>query len=278
MVTLDALLDHGHDVALVVTGPDRRRGRGGKTSPSAVKRRATQRAVPVAHDVAAVREVDVERAVVVAFGALIPASLLATTPMLNVHFSLLPRWRGAAPVHHAVLAGDSVTGVSIMTLEPTLDTGPIHLVRTVEVGEKTVDDLTRELGVVGASALLEVLDTPTLLGNSTPQVGPVTYASKITSLDRRLSPRLDVTTFVRTVRLGGAHLFAGPTRLIVHRACPSDAPVPEGRFHLIGHDLVVGLRDGSVVLLEVQPGGSTVVSGRQWWFTGRASKEETTWS
>ncbi len=91
--------------------------------------------------------------------------------MLNVHFSLLPRWRGAAPVERAILAGDAETGVSVMTLEVELDTGPVHAERRVAIDEKTLTELLYELSIVGAEALVEVVGSPSLLANATPQSG-----------------------------------------------------------------------------------------------------------
>ena len=124
--SLEALVYAGHEVALVVTRPDRKRGRGSELSPSPVKQAALGLGLPVSHSLKDLEGLGVERGIVVAYGALIPAAVLAVTPMLNVHFSLLPRWRGAAPVQRAILAGDEQTGVCVMTLEEALDTGPVR--------------------------------------------------------------------------------------------------------------------------------------------------------
>ncbi|MDE3064659.1 MAG: methionyl-tRNA formyltransferase, partial [Acidobacteriota bacterium] len=112
--TLRALVEAGHDVEVVVTRPDRRRGRGGEVSHSPVQLAAEELGLRVAHSLDGLDALEVERGVVVAYGSLIPAEVLARVPMLNVHFSLLPRWRGAAPVARAILAGDDETGVSVM--------------------------------------------------------------------------------------------------------------------------------------------------------------------
>jgi methionyl-tRNA formyltransferase len=109
--TLRALVDADHDVAIVITRPDRRRGRGKELSPSPVKAAAQELGLRVGHQLSELEGLSVERGVVVAYGALIPSSVLDVVPMLNVHFSLLPRWRGAAPVERAILAGDESTGV-----------------------------------------------------------------------------------------------------------------------------------------------------------------------
>ncbi len=130
-----ALVDAGHDVVLCVTRPDRRRGRGGITTPSPVKAAALDLDVPVSHELLDVATAEVELAVVVAYGRIIPSALLAQVPMLNVHFSLLPRWRGAAPVERAILAGDAGTGVCLMKIEEGLDTGPVYARRAVPIRE-----------------------------------------------------------------------------------------------------------------------------------------------
>ena len=121
--SLTALVAAGHEVAIVVTRVDKRRGRGGELSPSPVKQAALALGLPVSHDVDDVLGKGIELGVVVAFGQLIKPHVLAEVPMVNSHFSLLPRWRGAAPVERAVLAGDAETGVCLMQLEGRVDTG-----------------------------------------------------------------------------------------------------------------------------------------------------------
>src|SRR5660398_59865 len=141
---LRALHGAGHDIALVVTQPDRRRGRGNDTMPSPVKEAAIElgldvltpaRAVEISEVLAAS---DVEVGVVVAFGQLLPQRLLDIPPLgfINVHFSLLPRWRGAAPVERAMLAGDAETGVCVMQVEAGLDTGPVFTRRALAIGRE----------------------------------------------------------------------------------------------------------------------------------------------
>ena len=143
---LRALVEAGHDIALCVTRPDRRRGRGGATTPSPVKAAATELGLAVTHDMDDLTTAGVELAVVVAYGRIIPARLLAQVPMVNLHFSLLPRWRGAAPVERAILAGDRETGVCLMKVEEGLDTGPVYAVRTVPLDDDiTLAALRREL-------------------------------------------------------------------------------------------------------------------------------------
>ncbi|MFM7068969.1 MAG: methionyl-tRNA formyltransferase, partial [Actinomycetes bacterium] len=123
---LDALVAAGHDVELVVSMPDRRRGRGGATSATPVKLAAERLGLRVTDQLEEIARAEVELGVVVAYGRIIPSEMLERTPMVNLHFSLLPRWRGAAPVERAILAGDATTGVCVMAVEPGLDTGGVY--------------------------------------------------------------------------------------------------------------------------------------------------------
>jgi methionyl-tRNA formyltransferase len=262
---LDALLWSGHDVEVVVTRPDRRRGRGGALTLSPVKAAALERGLTVVHRLADLDDFDVDRGIVVAYGAIIPASLLERVPMLNVHFSLLPRWRGAAPVERAILAGDKETGVSIMTFEPTLDTGPVHKERRLEIGEKTAAELRRELSELGASALVEVLGSPGLLAQPSPQVGEATYAEKLTKETFHLEPSMSVELASRTVRLGGAYLFVTGKRITVVAASKGEGSAEPGVLTVDERGVVAGFADGALVLDEVRPEGSSTMDAPSWW-------------
>ena len=134
---LRALVAAGHEIVLAVTRADRRRGRGGTVSPSPVKAAATELGIPVTDDIDDLLAIDAELGVVVAYGRIIKPPILAHLSMVNVHFSLLPRWRGAAPVERALLAGDDVTGVCIMAVEEGLDTGGVYARREVPIGPRT---------------------------------------------------------------------------------------------------------------------------------------------
>jgi methionyl-tRNA formyltransferase len=276
--SLDALIDAGHDVALVVTRPDRRRGRGSELSPSPVKVAATRLGLTVGHRLADIHEIDVERGVVVAYGAMIPELLLDKVPMLNVHFSLLPRWRGAAPVQRAILAGDGETGVSIISLEATLDTGPVHVERRVRVDDKTAHELTSELAHVGASALIEVLASPALLERPHAQVGEVTYAEKITKEMLHVTPNESTEMALRTVRLGGAFFFVGGKRVAVLSARASGDHVPQGLVALREDEVVVGSHQDSWLLEAVRPEGSKTMTAKAWWHGLRVESNEVEWS
>ena len=221
---------------------------------------------------------EVARGVVVAYGAMIPASVLARTPMLNVHFSLLPRWRGAAPVERAILAGDALTGVSIMTLEATLDTGPVHLARRVALRGQTVSELTDELAHVGARALLEVLASPELLASPTAQVGPATYAEKISGEVLHLTPSMPGELLERTVRLERAYFLVDGRRLAVRRAHLVALPdAAASTVVRLGSEIVAVGERAALALDEVRPEGSRSMTGLAWW-AGARWNEAPRWS
>jgi methionyl-tRNA formyltransferase len=263
--TLHALVDAGHDVVLVVTRPDRRRGRGGEVTPSPVKAAAQTLGLRVGHSLADLVDVDVERGVVVAYGAIIPEPLLQRMPMLNVHFSLLPRWRGAAPVQRAILAGDEETGVTIFSLEASLDTGPVHLERRIRMEDQTAQELTSALAELGAVALIEVLASPRLLEHPTAQFGDVTYAEKLTKETLHVTPQMSAPLALRTVRLGGAYLFVGAKRLGVVSASAAHEVLAPGVVDFFEGTVVLGTSEGSITLRDVRPEGSTTMSARAWW-------------
>src|SRR5450755_658326 len=152
---LRALVAAGHDITLCITRPDRRRGRGGTVTPSPVKEAAVSMGIAVSHSIDDVAMSGADLAVVVAYGRIIPEGLLNLVPMVNLHFSLLPRWRGAAPVERAILAGDHETGVDLMALDKTLDTGPVyaHVEVPILPGE-TAAELKERLSVIGADLLV----------------------------------------------------------------------------------------------------------------------------
>ncbi len=267
--SLQALVAAGHEVALVISQPDRRRGRGKEVSASPVKAAALAMGLRVADSLAALDEVDVERAVVVAYGAMIPAPLLESTPMLNVHFSLLPRWRGAAPVERAILAGDVETGVGIISLETTLDTGPLHAERRTEIGEKTASVLTAELAEMGAQLIVEVLASPELLNNPRPQEGESTYAAKLTAETFHLTPALTTDQARRVVALERAFIKVGARRVKVLGATATNLAVAKGLLHRQGAVLALGLDDGALELTWVQPEGSHTMGAVAWWSGAR---------
>ncbi len=200
---LRALVAAGFEVALVVTRGDKRRGRGSQLMPSPVKAAAIEMGVHVAHEVDDVIAAGADLGVVVAFGQLIRPHVLAAVPMVNLHFSLLPRWRGAAPVERALLAGDAETGVCLMQLEEGLDTGPVYRTERVPIGATTTaDDLRTELVEVGTRILIEELRAG--LDVPRPQTGEPTYAAKIRPDELRIDWTRPPADVHRLIRLGGS--------------------------------------------------------------------------
>ena len=265
---LRALVEAGHDIAIVVTRPDRRRGRGAALSPSPVKREAQRLGLPVAYDLDAMLDTGLTLGVVVAYGRIIPADVLERVPMVNVHFSLLPRWRGAAPVERAVLEGDPVTGVSIMAVEQGLDTGPLYAAESLAVGEgESVDELRARLAQAGARLLVDVLGRP--LPDPVPQSGEPTYAAKIHPEELVLRWDRDADQLARVVRLGRAWTTWRGRRLRVlqaraeaddRSAAPGSAPGAPGTLL----DDAVATGRGSLRLLRVQPEGRAPMTAAEW--------------
>jgi methionyl-tRNA formyltransferase len=252
---LQALAAAGFDVALVVTRADKRRGRGAEVSPSPVKAAALELGLTVVHRVDDALEVGADLGVVVAYGALVKPHVLAVLPMVNVHFSLLPRWRGAAPVERAILAGDDETGVAVMQLEEGLDTGPVFACERVaiEPGETAVS-LRARLVVAGTDLLVRTLVDG--LHDPQPQVGEATFAAKLGPADLELDWAAPAVALDRVVRVGDAWTTFRGRRLKVQAARPE--PVRAGSpalapGHLDGER--VGTGEGDLVVITVQPEG-----------------------
>ena len=244
---LRALVAAGFDVALVVTRVDKRRGRGSKLMPSAVKAAALELGLPVSHSVDDALGVGADLGVVVAFGQLIKPHVLEALPMVNLHFSLLPRWRGAAPVERALLAGDRETGVCLMQLEEGVDTGPLYACEVVPIeATTTAADLRRILVEVGTRLLVDELRAG--LGTPQPQVGEPAYAAKLRADELQIDWTKSPTEIDRLVRLGGAWTPLHGRRLRVVGAeliNPAERATNELRGDRVG-----GLR-----LVSVQPEG-----------------------
>lgn len=259
---LQALVADGFDVALVVTGADKRRGRGGDVSPSPVKRAALDLDLTVSHRVEDVLEVGADLGVVVAYGRLIRRPVLERLAMVNIHFSLLPRWRGAAPVERALLAGDTETGTCLMQLEEGLDTGPVFDTVRVPIRPRaTVDELRHELVAAGTEQLLRCLRRG--LTGPTPQLGEPTYASKLGADDFRIDWSRSADEIDRQVRLGGAWTTFRGRRLMIRAATPDDAPVVSGSAGSMT-GLAVRCGQGALRLDVVQPEGKAPMNARSW--------------
>ncbi len=256
---LRAIVAAGHDVRLVVTRVDRRRGRGGALSPSPIKAAALELGLPVSHDVDDVLSARADLGVVVAFGRIIKPHVLAALPMVNVHFSLLPRWRGAAPVERALLAGDEVTGVCVMAVDETVDTGAVYARREVPIrpGE-TAAELRAELVSVGTGLLVSVLSGP--LPEPVPQVGEPTYAAKIDPAELRVDWEQPAEHIDRWVRVGGTWTTFRGKRLKVHAA--EIGPEAGESGVLLDAMGTVGTGAGSLRLVSVQPEGRAPMSWR----------------
>ena len=276
--SLRALVAAGHDVVAVVTRPDKRRGRGSTLSSSPVKEAALALGLEVHHRVGDLDAVEADLGVVVAYGRLIAPDVLVRLPMINVHFSLLPRWRGAAPVERAILAGDAETGVAIMRVDETLDTGEVYGVTTVAIGDQTASALTRDLADKGAALLVEVLARPNPLAEGVAQSGDVTYAEKLSPETFHLQPTMDVAEASRVVRLERAWCLIGEKRLRVHAAEPArGATVVAGTVLSEAGRVGLGVRDGILWLHEVQPEGSRAMAASAWWAGARLTPG-TAWS
>ncbi|WP_421120186.1 methionyl-tRNA formyltransferase [Aquihabitans daechungensis] len=260
---LRALHEAGFDVALVVTGADKRRGRGNATTPSPVKVAAQELGLEVSHDVAAVAAVGADLGVVVAFGQILRRPVLEALPMVNLHFSLLPRWRGAAPVERAILAGDERTGVCVMAVEEGLDTGGVYARAEVAIPRSsTLTDLAGALTETGSRLLVETLQAG--LGPAAPQVGEPTYAHKLGAADRELRWDRTAEELDRVVRVGGAWTTVRGKRVKVLAAEPWTATAAEhfGPGHVDGTRVATGL--GALELVTVQPEGKGAIDAADW--------------
>ena len=206
--SLDALVEAGHEVVAAYCQPPRPAGRGKAERKLAVHERAEQLGIEVRtprtlrdeEEQARFRTLDADIAVVAAYGLILPRPILEAPKggCINVHASLLPRWRGAAPIQRAILAGDEVTGVTIMRMEEGLDTGPMLLKREIEVDHKNAGQVTEELAILGATALIEWLEKPT-----TPEPQPeegITYAKKIDKAEARIDWTARAEQIERQVR------------------------------------------------------------------------------
>lgn len=269
---LVALHDAGFHIALVVTGEDKRRGRRSDPEPTPVKAAALERSIPVTHDLDDVPGIGADLGVVVAFGKILRRPLLEQLPMVNLHFSLLPRWRGAAPVERALLAGDDRTGVCVMAVEEGLDTGAVYATTEIPIGPTdTAADLGRTLTAVGSQLLVDTLRAG--IGEPVPQTGETTYAAKLGPSDRELLWNRSAFDLDRVVRVGGAWTEFRGKRLKVHEATPvptDGPPSAPGRLH---GDLV-SCGDGSLQLITVQPEGKGRVPFADWANGARPEPDE----
>jgi methionyl-tRNA formyltransferase len=263
---LAALAGSPHRPTLVVTRPPRPRGRGRRLAPTAVAEQAGALGLPVlAPDRLGEAEAEIAAAApellcVCAYGALVREPILSSYEILNVHPSLLPRWRGAAPIERAIMAGDDATGVCIMRLVAELDAGPVCERAAIPIGAR--DDygsLASRLAELAARLLLSALDGPRVYVE---QDGPAVYADKLTTEDRLLDPLRSAVELERRVRALHPHIGARtPDGLGVTLARPCAEAVPAGELALRDGRLLFGAREGSLELLRVQPPGGREMDG-----------------
>jgi methionyl-tRNA formyltransferase len=268
---LRRLADSRHRPLLVVTPPDRPQGRGRKSGQPPAAEAAAELGLELlqADDVnqdgalERIRAVDPEAVAVCAFGQIIREPLLSGWPLLNVHPSLLPRWRGAAPIERAIMAGDSRTGVSLMEVTAGLDSGPVALQEEIGIGnEDDFDSLSAKLSTLGGGLLVEALDQQAEGRLTFTEQGDeeATYAEKIESADRRLDPGRPARDLARTVRALTPHIGAylelrGESRLGVRRARAVDVSVKQGELKAEWGALLLGCGRGALRLEVVQPPG-----------------------
>ncbi|WP_420626229.1 methionyl-tRNA formyltransferase [Candidatus Poriferisodalis sp.] len=258
---LGALAEAGFDIPLVVTGALRRRSRRGHDTPSPVAAAAEQRGLSISYDPADLAACDADCAVVVAYGRLLGADVLSQVPMLNLHFSLLPRWRGAAPVERALLAGDEVTGICLMALEETLDTGPVYWRHEVSISSTdTAASLRSRLAHEGAERLVTSLNDG--LGAPETQQGEPTYARMLSPADREIDWSQPATHIDRQIRVGGAWTTLEGQRFIIRAGTPVPGKHDAPPGALAGDAVVAG--HGLVRLSIVQPAGRAATEAQAW--------------
>jgi len=268
---LRRLADSPHRPVLVVTPPDRRQGRGRRVSPPPAAVAADELGLELlqAENVneeralARVRAAGPEAVVVCAFGQLIREPLLSEFPILNVHPSLLPRWRGAAPIERAIMAGDEVTGVCVMQLTAGLDSGPVALCEETPIGpEEDFASLSARLAELGGDLLVRALDLQAegRLEFAEQDEDGVTYAEKIDPAERRLDPGRPAAELAAKVRALTPHVgvyleAADGERLGVRQAREVEAEVPPSTVKVLDDALLLGCGEGALQLEIVQPPG-----------------------
>lgn len=267
---LNALVEAGHEVAAVYSQPPRPAGRGKKDRPSPVQARAAELGLPVRHPVS-LKTADAQSqfaalgadiAVVVAYGLILPQGVLDAPKLgcLNIHASLLPRWRGAAPIHRAVMAGDVQTGVCIMQMDAGLDTGAVLLRREIPIKlHETTGELHDRLSALGAEAIVEALATLDTLTPVAQSEHGVTYAAKIDKNEARVDWSNSAEQITRQINglspFPGAWTQAAGERIKFLQAQPANEALEPAEIHVNDARLIVGTGAGSVEVLRLQRAG-----------------------
>ena len=269
--SLNALVEAGHDVIAAYSQPPRPAGRGKAERRTAVHERAdkvgievrTPKTLRTEEEQARFRALDADLAVVAAYGLILPKPFLDAPKggCVNVHASLLPRWRGAAPIQRAILAGDEISGVTIMQMEEGLDTGPMLHRLTLDIRGKNAGQVTEELADLGAQALLDWLEDPT---EPEPQpIAGATYASKIDKAETRIDWRQPATQVERQVRafnpVPGAWFEANGERIKVLEAAVGNEP-PHEPGEVLDDRLNIACGQGYILPIKVQRAGRSPMS------------------
>lgn len=268
---LTALHEAGHEIACVYTQPPRPAGRGKQLRPSPVALEAERLGVPVRWPVslrnaeaqAEFAALQADMAVVAAYGLILPQAVLDAPKhgCLNIHASLLPRWRGAAPIHRAVMAGDEVTGVTIMQMEAGLDTGPMLHKVSVPVGRKTTGELFAELGAVGAAAMVEVLANLAAFPPEVQDDSAAIYAPKIDKAEAKIDWAQPAETVERLVRglapFPGAWFELGEERVKLLLAEVVEGTGAPGS--VLDENFTVACGSGAILPLRLQRAGKPVL-------------------
>jgi len=282
-----------HEVVAVLCAPDSHAGRGRRLQRPPVKEYAESKGIHVLQPSTLrddaisdqLRSLSPDAICVAAYGLLLPHEILAIPCFgcINVHASLLPRHRGAAPIHRAILDGDARTGVSIMLMEESLDTGPVALIREIAVGSHTVQELSQDLAHIGAELLIEVLSGIQQGSIEWVHQDPAfaTYAEKVCRQDVALSPGLTVETALRRVR---ASTPSAPSRAVVCdvrmtilEAKAADCSPGAGRASVGKKDIVLGLADGGIELVRVKPENRREMSADAF-VCGHQGSDHDTWT
>jgi len=283
--TLDALLASRHEIVGVVTREDAPRGRKKVVTPTPVAIRATEARVPLIKTnrldesaTAAISALAPDLGVIVAYGGLVREPLLSTPRLgwINLHFSLLPRWRGAAPVQHAILAGDETTGVSVFRLVPELDAGELYAQVEEPIGRfHTAGSLLERLARIGAPVVVDVVDAleeGTAVGR--PQEGEASHARKLRLDDGRIEwtrPAAEIDRRIRAVtpEPGAATRLDGERFKVLGAVAAHDAVrLSPGEVEMYGGRVLTGTGQGLLELLRVQPFGRSAMQAEDW-FRGR---------